>query len=282
MVSNIRVEESLTMATTQSIIYVCSDAVGETADAVVRATIRQFSNDNVKVKRFSHIQTEEEIDEILNEVSNSFGFIAYTLVQSHLRKRMQQRAIKLKVKAVDVMGPMIQAYIDTFNDSPKPEPGQRQVLDEEYFKRIEAVEFAVKYDDGKDPKGLLLAEVVLIGVSRTSKTPLSIFLAHKGIKTANLPIIADTDPPEELFVPTDRMIIGLTINPAHLLKIRTERLKALGLPNKAKYASIEQINKELATADELMKKVNCNIINVSERSIEETAGLILKMLQDKS
>ncbi|WP_163536618.1 pyruvate, water dikinase regulatory protein [Gracilibacillus sp. YIM 98692] len=265
------------MVHNESFIYVCSDAVGETAEAVVQATIRQFTNDHVKVKRHSHIQSEEEIESIVHEVKQNSSFIAYTLVQPELRAKMQQEAIRYDLRAVDVMGPMMQAYIDTFNDAPKPEPGQRQVLDEEYFNRIEAVEFAVKYDDGKDVRGLLLADVVLIGVSRTSKTPLSIFLAHKGIKTANLPILPDMEAPEELFKPEDRMIIGLTIDPSHLLKIRTERLKTLGLPPQSKYASMDQIKKELKTADALMKKLDCPIINVSDKSIEETAGVIMDM-----
>lgn len=262
-------------------VYVCSDAVGETAEAVVKATIRQFTNSNVGVKRYSHIQTEEEIEQVVNEVKSNHSFIAYTLVQPELRAKMQQDAIKKDVRAVDVMGPMMQAYIDTFNDNPKPEPGQRQVLDDEYFRRIEAVEFAVKYDDGKDVRGLLLADVVLIGVSRTSKTPLSIFLAHKGIKTANLPILPDMEPPEELFRPANRMIIGLTINPDQLLRIRTERLKTLGLPAHSKYASLEQIEKELDTAAKWMKRLECPVLNVSDKSIEETAGVIMDLLAEK-
>ncbi|MDX8044810.1 pyruvate, water dikinase regulatory protein [Gracilibacillus sp. S3-1-1] len=265
------------MGDNQSVIYVCSDAVGETGEAVVRATARQFTNKTVQVKRYSHIQTEEEIEVIVKEVSEQKSFIAYTLVQPELRMKMQQEAIRHEIRAVDVMGPMMQAYIDTFNGNPKPDPGQRQVLDEEYFKRIDAVEFAVKYDDGKDVKGLLLADVVLIGVSRTSKTPLSIFLAHKGVKTANLPILPDMEAPEELLQPADRMIVGLTIDPGHLLKIRTERLKTLGLPAQSKYASMEQIKKELKTANQLMKRLNCPVLNVSDKSIEETAGVIMKM-----
>lgn len=265
----------------QSYVFVCSDAVGETAEAVVRATIRQFANNNVQVKRQSHIQTETEIEEIMEEVKSKKGFIAYTLVQPELRAKMQQEAIQADIRAVDVMGPMMQAYIDTFDGNPKPDPGQRQVLDEEYFKRIEAVEFAVKYDDGKDVKGLLMADVALIGVSRTSKTPLSIFLAHKGIKTANLPILPDMEAPEELFADVDRMVVGLTIDPGQLLKIRTERLKTLGLPAQSKYASMDQIEREMETADNLMEKLGCPVINVSDKSIEETAGLIMKMLSER-
>ncbi|GAB2543650.1 pyruvate, water dikinase regulatory protein [Gracilibacillus alcaliphilus] len=262
-------------------VFVCSDAVGETAEAVVRATIRQFANNNVQVKRYSHIQTEAEIEKIIEEIQDKNGFIVYTLVQPELRAKMKEDTIAADVRAVDLMGPMMQAFIDTFNRKPMPEPGQRQVLDEEYFRRIEAVEFAVKYDDGKDLKGLLLADVVLVGVSRTSKTPLSIFLAHKGIKTANLPILPDMEAPEELLRPLDRMIVGLTINADQLLKIRTARLKTLGLPANSRYASMDQIERELQTANKLMKRLDCPVINVSDKSIEETAGVIIEMLAER-
>lgn len=262
-------------------IYVCSDAVGETAEAVVGATIRQFSNNHMKIKRFSHIENAEEIERIVDEVAENGGFIAYTLVQPDLRLKMKQESIFKEVRAVDVMGPMMQAYIDTFNDAPKLDPGQRQVLDEEYFKRIEAVEFAVKYDDGKDFRGLTLADVVLIGVSRTSKTPLSIFLAHKGIKSANVPIVLDANYPDLLFDNPKPLLVGLTIDHEHLLKVRTERLKALGLPDGAKYASLEQIKAELDVADKIMQRIDCPIINVSDKSIEETAGIIMDMLEKR-
>nr|WP_255639764.1 pyruvate, water dikinase regulatory protein [Aquibacillus saliphilus] len=260
------------------IIYVCSDAVGETAEAVARATTRQFSGEQIQLKRYSHIQSDEEIDTLLSEVEKTGGVIAYTLVQPELRATMKEQSIRRDIRAVDVMGPMMQAYIDTYNDSPKREPGLRQELDEEYFRRIEAIEFAVKYDDGKDVRGLVKAQVVLIGVSRTSKTPLSIFLAHKGIKVANLPILPDTKPPKELYQTGNRTIIGLTMEPESLLKIRKERLKTLGLPDKAKYASFEQIKSELKTADDIMKQLDCQIVDVSDKSIEETAGIIMESI----
>jgi hypothetical protein len=260
-------------------IFVCSDAVGETAEAVVRATIRQFAGGDFKVKRYGKLSREEEVKAIVAEAAESRGVIAYTLVQPELRDAMREEAIRLGVRAVDVMGPMMQAFIDTFNDSPVYKPGLLHELDEQYFRRIEAVEFAVKYDDGKDARGLLQAQVVLIGVSRTSKTPLSIYLAHKGIKTANYPLTPEIKPPNELFAADGRLIIGLTMDPERLLKVRTERLKSLGLPARAAYASLDRIKQELAYADEIMKRLRCPVIDVTEKSIEETAGIILNYLQ---
>ncbi len=129
-----------------------------------------------------------------------------------------------------------------------------------------------------DARGLLQAQVVLVGVSRTSKTPLSIYLAHKGIKTANYPLTIEVKPPQELFMATNRLVIGLTMQPERLLKIRAERLKALGLPSQAHYASLERIEKELRFASEIMDRLQCPVIDVTEKAIEETAGLIIEML----
>jgi len=260
-------------------IFVCSDAVGETAEAVAKATARQFTAEQVVIKRFGHIKYEEEIKLIIHEAAKAGGFIVYTLVQPELRETMREESIRMGVRAVDVMGPMMQAFIDTFQDSPKNEPGLLRRLDETYFRKIEAVEFAVKYDDGKDARGFLEAQVVLIGVSRTSKTPVSIYLATKGIKTANYPLTIEVKPPEELFVQKPgRLIVGLTMQPERLLKVRSERLKSLGLPSSAKYASLERITRELEFADSIMRRLKCPVIDVTERAIEETASLILEML----
>lgn len=262
----------------QHMIYICSDSTGETAEAVARATMRQFAFEHMKLKRFGHMKHEEEIRSMMLEAAETGGVVAYTLVQPELREFMREEAVRSGVRAVDLLGPMMQAVVDTFHDSPKRQVGLMQEMDAAYFKRIEAIEFAVKFDDGKDARGLLQAEVVLIGVSRTSKTPLSVFLAHKGIKTANLPLMPEVKPPAELIAAPGRLIVGLTMTEEHLLKIRTERLRALGLPNTAKYATVQRIQEELNYAHGLMKELGCPIIDVTDKAIEETAGIIMSYL----
>ncbi|ALS29550.1 pyruvate, water dikinase regulatory protein [Paenibacillus cisolokensis] len=264
----------------EPIIYICSDAVGETAEAVAKATLRQFPSDGVRLKRYGHIKTEDEIIRIVAEAARTGGFIAFTLVQPELREMMREEAQRRGVRAVDVMGPMLQAYVDTFGSFPKREPGLLHSMDDAYFRRIEAIEFAVKYDDGKDVRGLVEAEVVLIGVSRTSKTPLSIFLSHKGIKVANLPLMPEVKPPVELIANRDRLIVGLQMQHDHLLRIRSERLRSLGLPFGSQYASAERIAEELAYADEVMASLGCPVIDVTNRAIEETAGIIIDWLNE--
>jgi len=155
-------------------------------------------------------------------------------------------------------------------------PGLIHQLDENYFKKVEAVEFAVKYDDGRDFTGVLHADIVLVGVSRTSKTPLSMYLAHKTFKVANVPLVPEIQPPEQLFTVNKHKIIGLIINPDKLNMIRCERLKTLGLPDNANYANMERIKYELDYARSIMARIGCKVIDVSNKAVEETASVILE------
>ncbi|NBI29925.1 pyruvate, water dikinase regulatory protein [Chengkuizengella marina] len=258
-------------------IFICSDSIGETAETVVKATARQFDMTQIEIKRVGHIQYEDQIKVVMEDAYSENAVVAYTLVQPELREMMKQEAIRLGVRAVDIMGPMMQAFIDTFNNIPKQEPGLLHKMDENYFKKVEAIEFAVKFDDGRDVRGLLQAELVLVGISRTSKTPLSIFLAHKGIKVANLPLVPEVKPPKELFEIPRSKVIGLTMQPEQILRIRKERLKALGMPSGANYATLDRIIEEHKIASDLMKRVGCPIIDVTERAIEETAAIIISL-----
>ena len=154
-------------------------------------------------------------------------------------------------------------------------PGQG----EKYFRKVEAVEFAVKYDDGKDTRGIKKADIVLVGVSRTSKTPLSMYLAHKHFKVANVPLVPEVPAPEELFAKDVKRVFGLIANPFKLNEIRQERLKSLGLSNNANYASIERINLELEYSKKIMEKLNCTVIDVSNKAVEETAGIVIDYMK---
>ncbi|MFD0695806.1 pyruvate, water dikinase regulatory protein [Paenibacillus sp. GCM10027628] len=256
-------------------IFVCSDSVGETANTVVQATIRQFNASTVQVRRFGSIRTEDEIRTLMEEASRVNGFVAYTLVLPELREMMRQETIRLGVNAIDIMGPMMQAFIDTFKDSPKRKAGLLYQMDEQYFQRVEAVEFTVNSDDGKDPSMMKQAHIVLLGPSRTSKTPLSIYLAHKGYKVSNYPLVPEVKPPSVIYELDPRKVVGLTMSPEQLVRIRTERLKAVGLPFGAKYATTERVAEELEFAVNLYREIGCTVLDVSEKAIEETAGMIL-------
>ncbi|AHV95980.1 hypothetical protein PSAB_05220 [Paenibacillus sabinae T27] len=260
-------------------IVICSDAVGETAEAVVSAALRQFEARPARIKRFSHIAGGREIREAVREAAERRTFVAYTFAQPELTEMMIGEAAAHGVSAVDIMGPVISAISGTFHNPPLARSGLEGRLNEAYFRRVEAMEFAVKYDDGRDSRGIGLAEIVLIGVSRTSKTPLSIYLAHKGYKVANYPLTPEVQAPPELFQIPSRRIFGLTMELESILKIRTERLRSLGLQADADYAAAHRVVEEFTYAEELMRRIGCKVIDVSDKSIEETAGLIIDFIR---
>lgn len=267
---------------TQPTIYILSDSVGETAELVVKAGLSQFTNGDYKISRVPYVEDKETIDEYLQIAKEKNAMLGFTLVEPGLRKYLNEQAEKMNVEAIDIMGPTIHAMERFFGKEPRLQPGLMHQLDEDYFKRIEAIEFAVKYDDGRDPRGISRADIVLVGVSRTSKTPLSQYLANKRIKVANVPIVPEVDPPEELFEVAKDKCIGLRISPEKLNEIRKERLKALGLGNQAAYASLKRINQELEYFDKIVKKIDCEVIDVSNKAVEETANIILQMVKDKA
>ncbi|MBO6039450.1 MAG: kinase/pyrophosphorylase [Acidaminococcaceae bacterium] len=257
------------------IIYALSDSIGGTAESVIKATVSQFTETKFEVIRIPYINNKEQIDEALQEAARHQAVVCYTIVNPRLREHLADKAVELQLQVVDVLGPMLRAIQKNSGLLPKNQAGLIHALDHEYFKRVEAVEFAVKYDDGKNPLGLLKADIVIIGVSRTSKTPLSMYLAHKQLKVANVPLVPEIVPPPELFKVPHHKIIGLLIDPYKLTDIRMTRLKAMGLSEDATYADVERITEELDYAKGIMRRVHCMIINVSNRAIEETAGIIL-------
>jgi hypothetical protein len=263
------------------IIYAISDSIGETSESVVRATTSQFVQEKFDIIRIPYVNSVEQIDKLMQEAKEQNAVVCYTIVSPDIRKAIAEKAVERDVEVVDILGPVLKAIETTSGLLPKNQPGLIHAMDHEYFKRVAAVEFAIKYDDGKNPWGLTKADLVIIGVSRTSKTPLSMYLANKQLKVANVPLVPEIPPPEELFkVPSDR-IIGLLIDPYKLNEIRLARLKAMGLTDGANYADLRRISEELDYARAIMQRLHCKIINVSNRAIEETASLILDYLRKK-
>lgn len=260
-------------------LYVISDSVGETAELVVKAASSQFNMTDFVIKRVPYVEDIATLSEVVSVAKLNNAIIGFTLVKPEMREFLIQEASKNGVEVFDIIGPLIDKIQSSYQLSPRYEPGMARKLDEDYFKKVEAIEFAVKYDDGRDPRGILRADIVLIGVSRTSKTPLSQFLAHKRLKVANVPIVPEVDPPEELFHVSPEKCIGLTISPEKLNDIRKERLKSLGLNDKAIYANIGRIKEELEFFQGIVDKIGCEVVDVSNRAVEETAGIILNTIK---
>ena len=244
----------------EKIIYAISDSLGETAEAVARATASQYDKEQIEIVRVPYIDSESQIDEVIDDAKRGNHVICHTIV------------------SVDIMGPVLDAVGTIATTKPRMTAGMVHKLDQEYFKKVEAIEFAVKYDDGKNPSGFEKADIVIIGVSRTSKTPLSMFLAYKKIKAANLPLVPEVPLPEELFKIPAKKIVGLIIDPYKLNNIRSERLRAIGLEDEANYASIERIQSELDYAKAIMRRLHCQVLDVSNKSIEETASLVMQLI----
>lgn len=262
----------------KAIVYVLSDSVGETAERVVAAASSQFDNARVQVKRVPWVEGVELIHSTVARAKDEKAIIVYTLVVPELRKALSEAASAAGVACVDLMGPILEAFGSVLDVEPKFRPRLIHRMDDEYFGRIEAVEYAVKYDDGKDPRGLVKADIVIIGVSRTSKTPVSMYLAQRRhVKVANVPLLPEVDPPLELFSLPPHKVVGLTISPEHLLKIRRERLRAVGLDSCSNYASMERILQELEYAGAVFKRIGCPVIDVTNKAIEETAHMVFEM-----
>ncbi|OPJ57004.1 pyruvate, water dikinase regulatory protein [Alkalithermobacter paradoxus] len=261
-------------------IYIISDSLGETGEQVARAVVSQFDIKDYEVRRYPYVLDMSFLKEILGECKKDNAIVLYTLVDLELADYVKEYCKEENIPNIDLVNPVMDAIISKTNLTPLREPGIIRKLDEKYFRRVDAMEFAVKYDDGKDPRGLAKADLVLIGISRTSKTPLSMYLANKNIKVANIPLVPESPLPKELFEIPSKKIVGLTNTPDKLNEIRQERLKALGLSSNANYASMERILEEIEYAEEIMKKLGCPVINVATKAIEETAGLILEIMKE--
>ena len=262
-------------------VHIISDSIGNTAKDVVDAALVQFSYENKKYKvlKNSNVCTKEKIDCIISNV-NEGDVIVQTLVDGALARYVKEKGLEKNIKVIDLLSEMLNTFEEKLGVKAEGNPGLNRKMGEEYFKRIDALEFAVKYDDGKDINGLKEADVVILGVSRTSKTPLSLYLANRNIKVMNVPIIQDLILPEQLYE-VKRKVIGLTNSVEQLNKLREERLKTLGVSGDLDYTDEIQIFEELEYALEIMGKLGCPIIDVQNKAVEETAELIIGIMRER-
>lgn len=261
-------------------VFVVSDFTGETAEHVAKAAISQFASDSILLDRFRYINNKERALEVLEQAESEKAMIVCTLVDHDLRRWFIEKAQLQKTDTVDILGPILDMLEKRLDHPPLETPGLMRRMDEEYFKRVKAIEFAIKCDDGRCSDQLLAADVLILGVSRTSKTPLCMYLAHRGFMVGNIPLIPETEPPKEIFEIAPEKIFGLTVQPEKLVEIRRERLRLLGLDSEtSSYAQWDRVDEELQFGKNIMRKVGCRILNVTNRAIEETAQEILDYLR---
>jgi len=257
------------------IFYLISDSVGETIQRNLSAVISQFPSLHVtEVKRYAFIEDVKQLDGILQQLLKNQGMLLMSLVDPKLVAHATTFCEANNLPYVDYMTPLTRLIIEKTDVLPIETPGAMHQLNKEYFKRIEAIEFAVKYDDGKDVRGFKEADYVILGISRTSKTPLSMYLANMNYKVANLPLVPEVPLPDELFDVPSHKIIGLTNSIDCLLRVRKTRLKAFGLHEDTSYTNVTRIQEELIYASHVFKQLGIVPIDVHDKSIEETAMII--------
>ena len=262
----------------QKTIVVISDATGDTAEKIVRAALHQFQDSGRSIRVYSRVRLQSEMEQIVERATELGALVVFTMVNANTREILSDVCRENRVDAVDLMGGLMARMATYLGQQPLGVPGLLHSIGEEYFRRIEAVEFAVKNDDGSEPRNLPKADLVLVGISRTSKTPLSTYLAQKGLRVANVPIVLGVAPPAELGQVDARKVYGLTIVAESLVKIRQARLEHLGMPSDSSYATRDHILHEIDYAKAIFREhPDWPIIDVTAKAIEETAADILRL-----
>jgi regulator of PEP synthase PpsR (kinase-PPPase family) len=259
-------------------LHLVSDATGDTVHSVARACLVQFEGAEAIEHIWSMVRTKSQIERVIAGVEANPGVILYTLVDETLRQPLVDGCRRLKVPAIPVLDPVIGALASYLGRQSRGLPGQQHLLDSEYFQRIDAMTFALAHDDGQSAWGLNEADVILVGVSRTSKTPTCVYLANRGIKAANIPFVPAMSLPPELFAATRPLIVGLTNDPERLIQVRRNRLSMLHHEERTDYTDLEAVREEVAAARRLFTDRHWPVIDVTRRSIEETAAAVLKLL----
>jgi regulator of PEP synthase PpsR (kinase-PPPase family) len=263
-------------------VVVISDATGETAEKVVRAALLQFKDVPVNLRLYSQVRLESELEKVIERAAELHALVVFTLVNEGERELLWNLCHRLNVEAFDLIGALMGKLSSYLGAQPQGVPGLLHTIGEEYYRRIEAVEFAVKNDDGAEPRNLPKADLVLVGISRTSKTPLSTFLAQKGLRVANVPLVLGVDPPAELAEVDPNKVFGLVIQPDVLAKIRQARLAHLGMPPDSSYGMRDHIQREMAYAMDIFRKnPQWPVIDVTAKAIEETAADILRISKQR-
>ncbi len=261
-------------------VYLVSDSTGETLDRIFLSLKSQFANFMYDKKEFAFIRTEQQIDKIIkecNQIDNAI--ILYTIVETKLAKYLANQSEKFSVPCFGVLGNLILSFSKLLNQKAIHKPSAQHVLDDDYYKRIEAIQFTMSHDDGKMTSDIEKSDIVLLGISRTSKTPTSIYLANRGYKTSNIALVKNINLPKQLIENNNACIVGLIVDPDRLLDVRKNRMVSLKEKQSSTYISIETIREEIDFSKKLFKKHKWPVIDVTRKSVEETAASVIKIYE---
>lgn len=262
-------------------IFVVSDGTGETASSATQAAMLQFRTP-WRMRTFRDVRQESQARRVIELASRAGAMVVFTVVDERVARTLRDHGASQGVRTVDLLGPLISRAAQHLDAEPRLQPGLLHAFSDEYFRRIDAVEFAVRHDDGANLRTLVDADLVLTGVSRTSKTPLSMYLAQRGVKTGNVPLVPGLVPPKELLDLEPTRVVGLTVDPGALLTIRRSRLRQMHAPPYDDYANPDAVMTELARARRLCRERGWRVVDISGKAVEETAGRILELLGHKA
>ncbi|WP_343519513.1 pyruvate, water dikinase regulatory protein [Sphingomonas sp.] len=263
-------------------LHLLSDSTGETLENIAKAALAQF--DDVEVLRhfWPMVRSETHLERILGEIAQNPGLVLFTLVNPEIRRTLEARCRAIGLPAVAPLDPVNHALSSMLGQEMKARPGRQHTLDAAYFARVDAIQFTIAHDDGVNWENWEEADILLAGVSRTSKTPTSIYLANRGYKVANIPIVPESPPPGLLFALKHPMVVGLTTSPERLIQVRRNRLLSLNQQDETSYVEAEAVQREVAYARRMFADNGWPVIDVTRRSIEETAAAIITLCNERA
>ena len=262
-------------------MHLVSDATGETLNTVARAATAYYAGYQPIEHIYTLVRTSRQLDRVISEVEKQPGIVLYTIADNTLKQEIERRCESLAIPCISILDPVIASLATYLNANAKPHIGGQHVLNAEYFRRIDALNFTMAHDDGQQTADLDNADVILLGISRSSKTPTSIYLANRGIKTANIPLVPGVAPPAALMTVTNPLVVGLVASAERIAQIRRHRLLTLNEARDTKYADRKEITQEIIDMRKLCASRNWPVIDVTRRSIEETAAAVLNLLSKR-
>jgi len=263
-------------------LHLVSDSTGETLITVARAVAAQYANVTPVEHVYPLVRSQKQLDRVLDEIEESPGIVLFTLLEKDLVQRLEAKCKEINLPSLSIIGPVMQLFEAYLGAATAGRVGAQHVLNAEYFKRIDALNYTMMHDDGQHVEGLEEADVVLVGVSRTSKTPTSIYLANRGVRTANVPLVPGIPPPHQLEKLKKPLVVSLHATPERLIQVRQNRLLSMGAgPSSEEYVDRQAVADEVAYARRLSAKFNWPQLDVTRRSIEETAAAVLKLYSDR-
>lgn len=262
-------------------LHLLSDSTGETLEMLAKAALAQFDDSDVVRHFWPMVRSRQHLDRILEEFKTNPGLVLYTLVNPEVRTRLEERCRAMGLPHVAALDAITQALEERLGQEAKGKPGKQHAMDDAYFARVDAIQFTIAHDDGIMWEDWNEADIILAGVSRTSKTPTSIYLANRGFKVANIPLVVESPPPDLLFQLKDTMVVGLTTAASRLVQIRRNRLLSLNESTETSYVDNERVQGEVAFARRMFADNDWPVIDVTRRSIEETAAAVIRLYQER-